>query len=216
MALAVPVAAADGTSAPTGAIGVVPPNNPPSICPIDYKTDPLVLINRCRKREGVGPMVLPSNYNSLPQPQPQQMLVVFNLERVGRGLPPIVGLNAAMDSLAQAGADANNDPNFPPDSGDGGGDWATSQTVLGAVYEWMYNDGLGFDCKTGAEPDSDTVTSGPAEWQGGGTKFVRGTGGKGVAESVSLCDKGHQTGPVAVTASVPGLASPVTWSFTVA
>jgi hypothetical protein len=408
----VPTAGADGTTAPSGpGAGFVPPNKPTFGCAIDYKTNPLTLINRCRKREGVGPMVLPSNYNSLPQPE--QMLVVFNLERVNRGEAPVVGLNAALSSLAQAGANANSDP-ATPEGTFGGAVWATSQSALEADYEWMYNDGPGgisFDCHAAGqvgcwghrdailvnsdatdplvggtgwaannyhgkgftwnsysaefmynyEPDQLTfawstelknfgtapaaepigppkvtkvpkvnlssgggqtvtikganffgkptvafdgvpathvscygaatacdvvvpahaagtasvvvttsegssaplqvtyadptltrigsatgnikkgqclysvkvssavggtpvaglnvvfsVTSGPAEWQGGGTSFTRPTGGKGIAESVSLCDSKGQTGPVTVQASVPGLVTPVTWSFTIA
>ena len=140
MALAVPAAGADGTSGPSGTTaGVVPPQDPPYLCAVDYQTDPLVLINRCRKREGVGPMTLPSNYSSLSVPE--QEIVVYNLERISRGLPAIVGLNATLNSLSQTGANGNVDPDFPQDgTGDTGSIWATSQTVLGADYEWMYYD----------------------------------------------------------------------------
>lgn len=405
MVLAVPAAGADGTAGPTApTAGVVPPQDPPYLCAVDYKTNPLILINRCRKREGVGPMTLPSNYDSLTVPQ--QELVVYNLERISRGLPAIVGLNATLNDLAQTGANGNVDPDFPQDgTGDTGSIWATSQTVLGADYEWMYYDectyyklvgcwghrdnilidgdssdplvagtawkaknfhGKGFtwnsyasefmygyhpdqltftwaselkyfdsppameslgppqvtsitkvvstgggqtilmsgknffarptitvdgtpstsvDCSdnaksctfkppahaagtasvevttvdgvaapvqvTYADPGlsrigSETrtikagqclysvkalgtvngvptgglhvtfsVTSGPALWQGGQPTDGTTTNGKGVVESVSLCDKGHQTGTGTVEATLPGVADPVTWTFTV-
>lgn len=135
------VAPSGRADAPTSGstAGYLPPDDPPYVCPTNYKTDPLTLINRCRKREGVGPMTLPSNYAKLTAPQ--QQLVVYNLERVNRGLPAAVGLNASLDHLAQQGADANDDPPFPDDStGDEHGNWATSTSVLGADYAWMYYD----------------------------------------------------------------------------
>ena len=78
----------------------------------------LAAIDNARAKEGVGPMYLPSDYNSLTGEA--QLLVVIDLERVGRGLPPFAGTVASLDTVAQGGAHepgqpagAFGDPAFP-------------------------------------------------------------------------------------------------------
>jgi hypothetical protein len=75
-------------------------------------------IDDARAKEGVGPMHLPSNFNSLSADE--QLLVTVDLERVGRGLPPFQGIVESLDSLAQAGTHVAGqrpgtfeDPSFP-------------------------------------------------------------------------------------------------------
>jgi hypothetical protein len=68
----------------------------------------LEAINNARAQEGVGPMYLPSDYNSLSGDE--QLLVVIDLERVGRGLPPVAGIVASLDSVAQAGTQVRGQP----------------------------------------------------------------------------------------------------------
>jgi len=102
----------------------------------------LAAVNHARALEGVRPMVLPPGYASLSVPD--QIFVAVNLERVDRGLPPFVGLTAALDANAAAGAAKANDP---PDPGSNytlvDGEWAGgSSNGLDAVYGWMYDDGL--------------------------------------------------------------------------
>ena len=46
-------------------------------------------VDYCRAHEGVGPIVLPSNYESLTVPE--QLLVAIDLERVNRGEDPFIG-----------------------------------------------------------------------------------------------------------------------------
>ena len=106
-------------------------------------------VNHARSAEGVKPMVLPVGFGALSIPQ--QIFVAINLERVDRGLPPFVGLTAALSRNAQKGADSANDP---PDPGKGYAvadtEWAGgSSNGLDAVYGWMYDDGIGsgnLDC----------------------------------------------------------------------
>lgn len=142
---------AAGTSAAQAATaGVVPPRNPATDCNAGGSSSVIAGINSCRAAEGVGPLVLPSNWSSLTPVQ--QGFVLMNLERVNRGLPAIVGLNASLNGLASAGASRGADPSFPSGPVSGGGIWAGAYSVLQADYLWMYVDGPGgdnLDCTSG-------------------------------------------------------------------
>jgi hypothetical protein len=108
-------------------------------------------VNNAAAQEGVSPMTLPSNFTSLSVPE--QLFVVADLERVDRGLPPYLGLVPALSDAAQQAAVSLADPQVPagfPVAIDGsgytmmGGAWAGGyQSVLGADYAWMYDDGWG-------------------------------------------------------------------------
>lgn len=108
-------------------------------------------INNARAREGVVPMVLPTNWNALSVPE--QLFVVANLERVDRGFPPYLGLNRALSAEAQRAANAQSDPGvargFNVASNPSGGSaidgvWAGGgYNVLFASYYWMYADAWG-------------------------------------------------------------------------
>ncbi len=94
-------------------------------------------------------MVLPADFGRLGVPE--QLLVVINLERIDRGLPPFIGRTPALDRNAQQGADIANDPPDPGDAYDVvDGIWAGgSSNALDADYGWMYDDGIGsgnLDC----------------------------------------------------------------------
>ncbi len=102
----------------------------------------LAAINHAHALEGIRPMVLPSGFAQTSVAD--QLFVAVNLERVDRGLPPFVGLTAALDENAQRGADAANDP---PDPGKAyvldDAEWAGgSSNGLDADYGWMYDDGF--------------------------------------------------------------------------
>ena len=109
----------------------------------------LAAINNARAAEGVGPMTLPTTFASMPAVE--QMLVVMNLERTDRGLPPYAGTNVDLDAIAQQGATAGGDPAIspPPYAGsafDGSSDFASGPAnPLGAFYGWMYDDGPNAD-----------------------------------------------------------------------
>ena len=108
----------------------------------------LAAINNARSREGVKAMILPSNWYSLSTAQ--QLFVVADLERVDRGLPPYLGINATLSANAQHAADTNNDPTVASgfaiaNDTQGypamGGAWSGGYSVLAADYFWMYADG---------------------------------------------------------------------------
>ncbi|HUY22578.1 MAG TPA: hypothetical protein VMV22_09570 [Acidimicrobiales bacterium] len=99
-----------------------------------------------RAGEGLGPMSLPSNYAGLSPGE--QLFVLADIERVDRGLPPIVGMVQALDQDAQAAAATNADPTpaaVPPGSGilRWVSNWAEAAGPLGSTYMWMYEDGPG-------------------------------------------------------------------------
>ncbi len=107
-------------------------------------------INHARTLEGVGAMVLPTNWYQLSTGE--QLFVVLNLERTARGLPPYLGINAALSAAATRAAQAQTDPSVAAGFAIGtnpqgdpafGGTWSTGYSVLAADYAWMYNDGWG-------------------------------------------------------------------------
>ena len=121
-----------------------------------YTNDPactnylLQAINAARAVEGLGAMVLPSNWYSLTPGQ--QLFVVANLERTARGLAPYLGINAALSANAQRAAQTNSDPSVAAGFAIGldaqgypgmGGAWSAGFSVLAADYIWMYADGWG-------------------------------------------------------------------------
>lgn len=107
-------------------------------------------INAARKSEGVGPMRLPRHFSSLTGPQ--QLMALSSLERIGRGLQPVVGLAAPLDRDARRGALAFMDPiptHFDGDAYSANFEYGYSST-LESDFAWMYDDGYGsfnYDCK---------------------------------------------------------------------
>jgi hypothetical protein len=103
----------------------------------------LAAIDAARAHEGIGPMRLPANFAQLTVPE--QLFVAVNLERVDRGLAPLIGLTAALDRDAQRGADGGQ---LPPRPG-GAYRYADLEWIgdvangLDADYQWVYYDGPG-------------------------------------------------------------------------
>jgi hypothetical protein len=100
-------------------------------------------LSRASVVDGAGPLILPSNWTSLTVAE--QLFVLADLERVDRGYPPFLGLNAALDHAASRAAHAGGDP-----TGTGsfraaawGGAWSAGFSPLVADYLWMYDDGWG-------------------------------------------------------------------------
>ena len=134
--------AAHAGAAQAGTAGILPPRNPASDCDrtnagAGYWS--VTSIDSCRALEGVGPLTLPTNWKTLTPVQ--QGFVLIDLERVNRGLAPIVGLSPALNRLAADGAANGDDPSFPAGSFGGGAIWAGAGSVLAADYLWMYDDG---------------------------------------------------------------------------
>jgi hypothetical protein len=110
----------------------------------------LQAIDAARSAESLGPMVLPSNWYSLTTAE--QLFVVADLERTARGLPPYLGINAALAAGAEHAAQTDADPTVAAGFAIGndaegdpgmGGAWSAGFSVLAADYIWMYDDGWG-------------------------------------------------------------------------
>ncbi len=117
----------------------------------------LQAINNARAAEGVRPMVLPRNYAKLSIVR--QTYVVTNLERVDRGLRPIKGLTARLNTTAHNAAAAERDPTLLGavmsllGIREYASIWAGDFGPLASDYDWMYNDGyssagsINLDCQ---------------------------------------------------------------------
>jgi hypothetical protein len=124
-------------------------------------------INRGRKAEGLPPMVLPTNYRRLTPTR--QLFVLVNLERVARGVPPLVGLTPVLSADAGLAAEQTRDPDVESVYGSlqvavvngtygEGGTWAgDSPNPIAAMFGWIYDDGWGgpkhtsnYDCTSAA------------------------------------------------------------------
>jgi hypothetical protein len=96
-------------------------------------------IDVARAAEGIGPLELPSDYDSLTVAE--QLLVLTDLERVDRGLAGFTGLSARLDGLSREAAVSNQDPTGPAGTS-WGSNWAGGEaSALLADYDWMYDDG---------------------------------------------------------------------------
>ncbi|HUY58403.1 MAG TPA: hypothetical protein VMV16_01720 [Solirubrobacteraceae bacterium] len=189
------------------ATGVNPLRNPsadcnrsnPNVASLDLQS-----FNACRAKEGVGPLVLPRNWRTLTQSE--QEFVLINLERVNRGLAPIIGLSSALNVLAATGAATSNDPAFPSHGMTGGGGlWGEASSPLGATYEWMYDDGRnGYDANSDCPPGGGSgcwMHRDIILWKGPGT-LVAGAASGGAGNHGSYAFEvvsGHSTAGLSFT-----------------
>jgi len=148
--------------APAAPHGILPPGNPAasiaaspdftSTCRQDSTESAACIAaaeqatTAARAAEGLGAMVLPSDYPTLSPAE--QLFVLTDIERVDRGLPPVVGMVAQLDTDAQNAAAANTDPtpvSVPPGTTvtSWASNWAEAAGPLGSNYDWMYDDGPG-------------------------------------------------------------------------
>lgn len=143
------------SAAEAATAGILPPRNPAANCDRGggLGSGDLAGIDACRALENVGPLKLPSNWSALTTVE--QGFVLIDLERVNRGLAPIVGLSPALNALASDGASSESDPSFPSGGFTGGGAiWAQVPSVLAADHLWMYDDGVGannVDCSASGD-----------------------------------------------------------------
>ena len=143
------------STAPTPPAQDIPPNpNISFACPTAHDQDTciataLLAFDNARAEEGVGPMVLPTDFASLTPSE--QLFVVVDSERVDRGLTPIAGELTSLDQPAATAAQDEEDPSVPSGGiaglvvSDWVSNWASTDSDLSAVYGWMYDDGLGSD-----------------------------------------------------------------------
>ena len=137
---------------------IVPPNNPSSNGQQSYctsRTECLTIINNVRAdQEGLDPIALPSNWNQLTSSE--RLFTFMNLERVSRGLNPLMYLVNTYTSEVNTAITNDADPE-PPASIDASWQsiWAGGDGMipLSAMYLWMYYDGPGgsnLDCTSGS------------------------------------------------------------------
>jgi len=84
------------------------PDFAPAFASPDCEQEELKAIDNAHAKEGVGPMYLPSDFNSLSGDGPR--LVGSDRDRVGRGLPAFAGIVASPDSVAQKGTQVSGQP----------------------------------------------------------------------------------------------------------
>jgi hypothetical protein len=139
------LSAVDATEAEAA---ILPPGNP-AVNIVPGSSTWLVATNQARAQEGVG--ALPTSLGAFDAlSTSEQIFVVINLERVGRGEAPFAAMTNQLDSYAQAGAAGDTDPSHPSVLAGGaqalqsGSIWAGgTSSVLFANYLWMYEDGWG-------------------------------------------------------------------------
>ena len=140
--------------------GILPPNHPSANLPAGYQSvclssgfgslscvaGSLQAIDAGRAAEGLAPMNLPSTYAALSPDE--QLFVLANLDRVARGLPPVLGLVSEFDQDAVVAAQGNADPTptvVPVGTRvlSWASNWDENTGPLGSDFGWMYDDGPG-------------------------------------------------------------------------
>ncbi len=135
------------TASPTGAGTPINPPNNPSANGIfgQCSGDPACVndMNGVRAaQEQLPALALPTNWSTLTGPE--QMFVWTNLERTSRAEVAIANLVNSYNAAVQTGLTDDADPSLSGLPGNSGSIWAGSyETVLGAIYGWMYDDGPG-------------------------------------------------------------------------
>ena len=134
-------------AAPAAAATLPPANPPANITP--SSSNWVTATNSARAQEGVGPLSM--NVTAFDAMSvPEQVFVLVNLERTGRGEPPVADMTAQLDSYAQSGAQGNTDPSHPAALSGGASVYQTGAIWAGGIssslfanYLWMYEDGWG-------------------------------------------------------------------------
>jgi hypothetical protein len=136
------------------------------------------------------------------------------MERTARGLPPYLGLNRQLRSVAQSAAVHEVDPNYATNFRAGrdaegvlgmGSTLAVGYTPLEADYVWMYQDGWGGSAS--ATPNAACTSAGaPACW-GHRDELLGydGTYNFGVGMHCSTCEMGTGFAVVNGSASITSL-----------
>ncbi len=107
--------------------------------------------DEARARQHLPPLAL-DEAALAKMPPAEELLAMIDLERVGRGLKPIVGLSRALDVVAQRASEVNLAPSLQPSVLPGGvrvlawsANWAGNLDAIGALYYWEYVDGYGYN-----------------------------------------------------------------------
>ncbi len=142
---------ASASAAPNPATNI-PAGPLPHACAVAPKTSicidaVVVALDRARAHIGLGPYLLPGDFDALPGEE--QLLILANLDRLAYGLPPINGLSPALSAVAAVGVTKDADPD-PSALLSGLSSFGWSSNWAGAFgnapeayYAWMYYDGWG-------------------------------------------------------------------------
>lgn len=202
--------AVETAGARTRRIGILPPQHPayslavgrylPTGCSgihdfsVRCMNESVGMINAGRRSEGLGPLLLPSNWTRLTVAR--QLFLLTNLERTARGLNPEAGLVPSLSTLAEAGAAAGRDP-------EGGSDanalWAGGEpNSIVVVADWIYEDGLFRD---GTSENLNCSASDPAGcWTHRDVllQYGHSTCGSHCAVGAAFSPGGYRSGEIAV------------------
>jgi hypothetical protein len=143
-------------------------------------TQELAAINHQHALEHIRAITLPRNFWSLAPAL--QIFVITNLERVSRGLKPVVGVNAQMSGWATTAARHSSDVAVGAwDLSNGtqlqifGSVWAADLNSLDADFIWMYADGWA----TGGSANADCTSAKAAGCWGHRQIMLGNFGGSG-------------------------------------
>ena len=199
-------------------LGACYPHNTSDACMAKVKQ----ATTNARSVEGLGPMNLPTNFASLTPAE--QTFVITDIERVDRGLPPLVGLVDAFNADAQSGAQGNADPS-PAQVPSGlritawASNWAENGNPLASNYFWMYDDGVNsgnIDCTSSGQDGcwghrKNILSLGDYQKLYGGTLLM------GAAEAYGTFSNGWESDTeLLVLASGPTPPLTYTWAAAVA
>ncbi|MHB1920318.1 MAG: cell wall-binding repeat-containing protein [Acidimicrobiales bacterium] len=122
-----------------GAQGLTNPSSNIPACSPTY----LKAINCARATEGVAP--IPYSLTTLIRlTLPEQIFAMTNLERTGRGLPPITGMTLAFNSAVTEAIDIRTDPRIATSAvSTWRSNWSAATVPMAADFTWMYEDGYG-------------------------------------------------------------------------
>jgi hypothetical protein len=106
----------------------------------------IAALNHARSVLGLANYAIPAGFATLDPAH--QLLVLSNLDRALYGLPAIAGLNATLNTAAQAGVTAGGDPTGVNVGTAQWRTWASNwasgyPNAIFTYYAWMYDDGLG-------------------------------------------------------------------------
>jgi hypothetical protein len=182
----------------------------------------LAAVNHQHAVEHIPPIVLPRNYWTLAPAL--QMFVITNLERVSRGLKPVVGVNAQMSQWAATAARRSSDAAVGAWNLSNGSElqvfgsvWAADLNSLDADFMWMYADGWSANGSDNAD-----CTSAKAAGCWGHRQVVLGRFGgskalvAGVGSLAHYLAKGELNSDAEAIASYTGPAPKFTYTWSAA
>lgn len=100
----------------------------------------LSAFNAARASEGLGRLLLPSNFRGLSVPQ--QLFVLADIERVDRGLWPVAGESSRLNRVGAVSGSSGADV-LPCGSCWAAANWSGTRNAFWSHYLWMYDDGPG-------------------------------------------------------------------------